>query len=73
MAGQRTCAREHHGPRDVGGPAPEFPVDEVGEPPEEQPDGRADRAHIRKPEERHVDPTRHEIAGEKDTDEPAVE
>src|SRR5450631_3811446 len=43
MARQRPAERKYHRPRHVGGPSPQLAIDEVREPPEQEPD-RPDRA-----------------------------
>ena len=46
MPGHAVGSRENHRPRNVGRPAPKLRPNEIGDPPQEKPDGRRERAEI---------------------------
>jgi len=51
MAWQFIGGGEHHRPRHVGHPAPQFTIDEIGEPPQQHPHRHANRDIINHPDE----------------------
>ena len=70
---QTSCPGEHDPPRHCRRASPQLAVDEVAEPPEQEPDGRAHRAYVAQREVRHLEGTRGKPAGDQDAHEPAVE
>ena len=71
-AGLRGLARKHHAPGQVRRTPPQLGVDEVGDPPQTQPDRGGDRKRIGKPERRDRIPAREHPGGQHHAQEPAV-
>ena len=72
MPRQRPAAREHHSPGHVGRATPKLGVDEIRQPPEQQPDRRDGAGDVAERQDRNAAPAREQHHREHAADEAAV-